>query len=264
MRRYAFFLDIDGTLCADGGIPEINRTAIRRVREAGHLVFINTARPYGTIPPVVTALSVDGFVCALGSCILVNGDCVFSRCVPIETAARVFDAMNDNGDSFVIEGENVLLCNPAFYERTHDDNPDILPDGTTLMERYPHARIAKAFLCGQMSEGAREVIGRLCPIFQHRTYAEFVLVGTTKASGIDVIAERFGIPISDCVAVGDSINDLDMLSHCGISVAMGNASAQVRAVCDIVTCDAADGGVGKALLSITELTANEKDGGNTI
>ena len=50
-KRYAIFIDIDGTLYTSAnGTPKVNIEAIKRVREKGHLVFINTGRSYGYIP----------------------------------------------------------------------------------------------------------------------------------------------------------------------------------------------------------------------
>ena len=40
--QYAVFLNLDGTLMIDGKISEINRKAIVKSRENGHLIFINT------------------------------------------------------------------------------------------------------------------------------------------------------------------------------------------------------------------------------
>jgi hydroxymethylpyrimidine pyrophosphatase-like HAD family hydrolase len=41
------------------------------------------------------------------------------------------------------------------------------------------------------------------------------------------------------VAFGDDLNDIDMLNHAGVSVAMGNALDEVKAVADYV-CDTND------------------------
>ena len=50
-----------------------NRIALKAAREAGHLVFINTARSMGNMPEKVKKLKVDGFICSLGCNIIING-----------------------------------------------------------------------------------------------------------------------------------------------------------------------------------------------
>ena len=59
--------------------------------------------------------------------------------------------------------------------------------------------------------------------------------------------EFLEIPPENCIAMGDSSNDTDMLLAAGISVAMGNAIPEIKEICTYVSCDAKDGGVAEAL-----------------
>ena len=70
-RRKILFFDIDGTLWTmDGHIPESTREAIRKVRENGHLVFINSGRTRGYIrDPKLFSLGLDGIVSGCGTMI---------------------------------------------------------------------------------------------------------------------------------------------------------------------------------------------------
>ena len=49
------------------------------------------------------------------------------------------------------------------------------------------------------------------------------------------------------MAFGDGGNDIAMLKHAGVGVAMGNASDEVKACADMVTDSVDDDGVAKAL-----------------
>jgi hydroxymethylpyrimidine pyrophosphatase-like HAD family hydrolase len=51
----------------------------------------------------------------------------------------------------------------------------------------------------------------------------------------------------DAIAIGDSLNDLDMLEYAGISVAMGNAPEHIKEVCDYTTKTVEEAGVSEAL-----------------
>ena len=59
MSRKMLFFDIDGTLVAEGThyLPQSAVNAIRKARENGHLVFINTGR---------TRFSIDDFLEEIG------------------------------------------------------------------------------------------------------------------------------------------------------------------------------------------------------
>ena len=58
---------------------------------------------------------------------------------------------------------------------------------------------------------------------------DLILPGCHKASGIKKIAERLKISPAECVAFGDSENDIEMLKYCGQSYAMKNAADIVKA-----------------------------------
>lgn len=58
---------------------------------------------------------------------------------------------------------------------------------------------------------------------------------------------HFGIDAQHVLAFGDNENDMDMLRHAGVSVAMGNANREVQQVATMVTSSNKEGGVAAAL-----------------
>ena len=81
----------------------------------------------------------------------------------------------------------------------------------------------------------------------HPYFADCIAKGTNKATGIDEISNYYGIDISETMAVGDGGNDIAMLRHAGIGVAMGNASDEVKACADMVTETVDEDGIEKLL-----------------
>ena len=69
------------------------------------------------------------------------------------------------------------------------------------------------------------------------TSVECTPLGMTKASGLELLCAHVGCTLDECVAVGDSPNDLDALRAAGLAVAMGNAGDEVRAVADVTVAD---------------------------
>ena len=56
------------------------------------------------------------------------------------------------------------------------------------------------------------------------TFREFVPIGYSKATGIQYVLDYYHLDLDAAYAIGDSNNDLPMLSYVPNSVAMGNAS----------------------------------------
>jgi Cof subfamily protein (haloacid dehalogenase superfamily) len=61
--------------------------------------------------------------------------------------------------------------------------------------------------------------------------------GVSKASGLKALCDHVGIGLEQAIAVGDGLNDLDVLRVAGLSVAMGNAADEVKALADVVVAD---------------------------
>ena len=68
-----------------------------------------------------------------------------------------------------------------------------------------------------------------------------------KNTGIDAVIAHFGIKLEETMAFGDGGNDIDMLKHAGIGVAMGNAGENVKEIADYITTSVDDDGITNAL-----------------
>jgi hydroxymethylpyrimidine pyrophosphatase-like HAD family hydrolase len=64
---------------------------------------------------------------------------------------------------------------------------------------------------------------------------------------MDAILDHFGIPVENCMAFGDGENDLSMLVHAGIGVAMGTASDAVKAQADYAAPSVDEDGIAHTL-----------------
>lgn len=90
-------------------------------------------------------------------------------------------------------------------------------------------------------------------------FVEVQGAGVTKATGIGRLTALLQVEPHEVLAVGDELNDIEMIRWAGYGVAMGNALPQVKAAADAVTAtNSADGLalVLEALLAVHELTAS--------
>ncbi|MCR5758524.1 MAG: Cof-type HAD-IIB family hydrolase [Selenomonas sp.] len=65
----------------------------------------------------------------------------------------------------------------------------------------------------------------------------------SKAVGIEVLLKHYGLDKAEALSFGDNYNDLAMLQYTGMSVAMGNAPQDVKAVAKAVTSSNNDSGI---------------------
>jgi len=63
------------------------------------------------------------------------------------------------------------------------------------------------------------------------------------------LCERLGVAPAETIAIGDSLNDLELLRACGLGVAMGNAHRELLAAADLVIGDRDSDAIAEFLLS---------------
>ena len=68
-----------------------------------------------------------------------------------------------------------------------------------------------------------------------------------KSKGVLAVLEYYGWQPENVMCLGDNNNDVEMLSFAGISVAMGNARPEAKAVADYITDDIDNDGWAKAI-----------------
>ena len=89
--------------------------------------------------------------------------------------------------------------------------------------------------------------GRVEAVRSNPEFAEVIVPGVSKASGLRKLAAKLGVPLENVMAIGDSNNDLPMLEAAGHSVAMGNALPEVKAACEFTVGNCEDGGFAEAI-----------------
>ncbi len=245
VEKFAVFLDIDNTLMSEGKIPQKNIDAIKETRRLGNYVFINTARSYAFIPEILKDSELfDGFVAGIGTDLRLHNKQIFSKTMTTEELKFIAEHFINDTREISFEGEDHMIwINPEGRRNVMHllSSPD---DFDTV---YKDFKISKMYVKGNLTAEENEIFGKDYILYQHERYAEFVHKGYGKAVGMQMMTEHLNIPHCNCVAMGDSANDTDMLEAAGISVAMGNAIDEIKEICDYVSCDAADGGVAQAI-----------------
>ena len=66
-------------------------------------------------------------------------------------------------------------------------------------------------------------------------YLEFFNNAVSKAAAIDRIGDLYGFSSLETIAIGDGFNDLSMIRHAALGVAMANAPDEVKQCADYVT-----------------------------
>lgn len=84
-------------------------------------------------------------------------------------------------------------------------------------------------------------------VFTENTNLEATPKNITKGSGLIELCKKLNIKLEECVSIGDSLNDYEILKISGVGVAMKNSCEKIKKIANFITDDNDNGGFLKAL-----------------
>lgn len=257
--------DVDGTLLnPQERVSPRTMATVQRVTTAGTPFVLVTGRPPRWIPPVVSELGQAGLaVCANGAVLY---DAAADRVLHAVTLDPVLlhdvvGALDEALPGCAVAVERVgasayerrnqqFLAEPGFEHAWPNPDHEAVPRAEVLGRPAVKLLVRhRGMTSEEMAQAAAAVLGDAVDI----TYStgsgllELSARGVTKATGLELVAERFGVDRTDVVSFGDMPNDVPMLRWAGHGVAMANAHPEALAVADEVTAPNDEDGVALVL-----------------
>ncbi len=264
-------LDIDGTLLdSRWQVPEVNRTAIREATERGIEVALVTGRRFDFARPVIDQIDSPLTLIVSGGALVKSREGrslvhhLLQRDVAREvlqgtrafreTAALVFDRPR----AAQVVHEGLDTDDPhrrSYYDRNRDYIQAVSPLEDALTEDPIQVMFAGRVLqMRSLVETLRglPVAGRISVAMTEYESRDFSLVdvnraGCTKGATLREWADARGVARAEIMAVGDNLNDLEMLQAAGVPVVMGNAVDALKQLGWPVTLTNDEGGVASAI-----------------
>ena len=265
MRRRLLAMDLDGTLVGpDLIVSPRNRAALNAAREKGVFVTLATGRMLRSTLPFARALSLTTpIICYQGAMVAdpVTGEVLLHRTVPLVLAREVLALAEARGWHIHFYVDDVMYVDEMTSQVTvytsivTDAMPravgnlraflDRLPDGsepTKLLIIGDEAATTATLVELRERFSARLYITRSMP-----TFAEVANRECSKGAALSWLAGRLGVAQADTVAIGDALNDLEMVRWAGTGVAVGNAVPELAAVAGYRTSAVDRDGVAEAI-----------------
>jgi Cof subfamily protein (haloacid dehalogenase superfamily) len=109
---------------------------------------------------------------------------------------------------------------------------------------------------GEQTKPLTSIANLITPLstatFSKPNYLEIIPIGVNKANALATLAQNLGVELSQSAAIGDGLNDLEMLREVGLGIAMGNASATVKSAAKWVTGTNEEEGVALAVQKLVD------------
>lgn len=272
MKPKLIFIDIDGTLFdhAKDAIPESAKNAILSAKSKGHKIFLSTGRPYADIDQEILNFPLDGMIVSCGAVVYVDNKPIYCKTYPQKELISLIQFMLDNNIGFSLDGihknyltEEAFNCLSSLMFKNNEDSElsrAMMAKNNCFpfedMKEEDLKEVVKISIFTKNKESCEKLFQKIPESLVGFMYknnhldlynGEISIKGITKATGLKQITNYLNIPIEDTIAIGDSLNDLDILQEAGLSICMGNGADECKKTADFVTKDVSDDGLAYAL-----------------
>jgi Cof subfamily protein (haloacid dehalogenase superfamily) len=251
--------DVDGTLVTEEKVLTRRACeAVKALRDHGIGFAITSGRPPRGMAMLLDALEIDTPIAGFNGGLFVRPDLTIlsKKTVPIEIAGPAIDLIRRHGlDVWVYSGNDWLISKPdaphvAREAWTVKFDPKPVNDVSEHLEN-----VAKIVGVSDDLEGVRDCEADARALFGDRVtaarsqpyYLDITNKHANKGEVVEFLSTHIGMPNEEIATIGDQQNDVLMFAKSGFSIAMGNASDDVKAQASAVTDSYHDEGFAKAM-----------------
>ncbi|MEH7332023.1 Cof-type HAD-IIB family hydrolase [Neobacillus drentensis] len=271
-------IDLDGTLLSlENNITNENLQALQKAQNEGHIIMICSGRAPEDIEQILKKYDISCPIAGSnGTLVQAEGKLLANVSMNMENVAQIADKLDGERIPYrvytskgifvpcdwservalTLEGKRIEGMSDDLYKRITEqpqksDLLNYMDDYQELMD-MKGLTVQKFFVPIFDGEKKTEFITYLNGISGIVTTSsgpwnlEIMDQNGNKGNALKMVAEYFGIPLADTVAMGDNFNDVPMLEAAGLSIAMRNADPTVKELCDAVTLSNAENGVAYA------------------
>jgi len=252
--------DVDGTLVTEDKIlTDRAKAAVAALHRRGIQFAITSGRPPRGMAMLIEPLRIAAPLAGFNGGVFARPDLsvIETRTLPPDVAREAIDIIRRHGmdpwlytgtDWFIHRGDAPHVAReawtvkfaatvaPEFADRDLDRAVKIVGVSDD------HALVARCEVDMEGALGSRASAKRSQPYYLDVTHPE-----ANKGSVVDTLVKRLGITPQNVATIGDMPNDVLMFRRSGFSIAMGNASDEVKAQASAVTDSYNDEGFAKAV-----------------
>lgn len=279
-------VDLDGTLLNSyGDISEKNKNSIKKSMEKGAEVVIASGRPVSSAKAYANEAGANKYViCGNGSVLydIQKEQILYNKSIDKQKVLQIIKICEENSIFYSIYTENLTIAkslnyNILFYNNENKKMPDdkktnikIINNIYKYLEDNPNTEILKITVCDENSIIFGGIVKRLKEIkdidvleVQHMArkvitsgtkeikieyhYTEITSKNVNKWNAIEKLADILKIQKEEIMAIGDNMNDKEMIENAGLGIIMENSAPYMKKFADKVVSNNNEDGVSEAL-----------------
>lgn len=279
-------IDLDGTLLNSfGEVSENTRKALKEAKEQGTEVVLSSGRPISSTESLAIELEVDNYlISGNGAAVfdIKNQEIIYDRFLTKEQVLSIAKICEENSFFYNVYTEDEVIAsslnyNILFYhkenikkveeKRTHIN---IVQNIEEYIKESGKEKFLKITVCDESKFIFNSIMKKLKEIegidilevaYMSRKkikdgtddvdiqyyYTEITNQNVNKWTAIEFLLDKLNIKKEEVIAIGDNVNDQEMIVEAGLGVVMGNSNPKMKEIADVVVADNNSEGVLEAI-----------------
>lgn len=279
-------IDLDGTLLNSyGEVSKENKIAIKKAMEKNVEIVLASGRPVMSVKNLANDLECNNYmICGNGAITydIQKEEILYNRFLEKSKVLKIVEVCEKNSIFYnVYTKDNILTknlnYNILFYNQENATKPE---DKKTRIEirqdiyEYIKNREEEDYLKITICDNDKVVFGSIIRklrkikdidvlevahmsrkmikdgtenVSMEYYYTEITNINVDKWQAIKDLIEKLGIKEEEVIAIGDNMNDLQMVQNAGLGIMLQNAAPYIKEQADVVLKDNNNNGVAEAI-----------------
>lgn len=279
-------IDLDGTMLNSYGmVTENTKQVIKNAINKGTEVIIASGRPIDSIKTIAKEIGSENYFIAGNGALIYDikkDEIIYEKFMNKQKVLEIIKICEENSISYNIYTEKTIIAkglkyNVLYYykenlkkEENKKTNITIVEDVYEYIKNLENEKFLKITVCDETKSVFNSIIRKLrtvedidvldvlhmsrkmikqgtedVPIEYY--YTEISLKDVDKWNAIEYLANKMNISKDEIIAIGDNINDKEMIENAKVGIAMGQSTPVITEIADFVTSNNNEDGVAKAL-----------------
>ena len=279
-------IDLDGTLLNSyGEVSNKNKEAIQKSMEKNVEIVLASGRPIMSVKNLANEIGCNNYIiCGNGAITydIQNEEVIYNRFLEKSKVLQIIRICEENSIFYNVYTKDTILTknlnyNILFYHQENASKPEDKKTRITLMqniEEYIQNRKLEDYLKITICDNDKVIFGSIIrklrtikdvdvldvahmsrKIIKDGTenvpmeyyYTEITNTNVDKWQAIENLIEKLGIKKEEVIAIGDNINDAEMVKNAGLGVMMQNSAPYIKEMADVIVNDNDNDGVAEAI-----------------
>ncbi len=278
-------IDLDGTLLNSyGEVSEENKKAIKVASQKNVNLVLASGRPIMSVKNLSNELGTSNYIiCGNGAITydIQKEEIIYNKFLEKNKVLQIIKICEENSIYYNVYTEDTILTkslnfNTLFYNQENANKPDDKRTNISIVQdiyKYVEENeknYLKITVCDNDKIIFDSIIKKLRNIknvdvldVAHMSrkmikdgtddveinyyYTEITNVNVDKWGALENLSQKLGIQREEIIAIGDNVNDKEMVQNAGLGIMMGNSAPYIKEVADVVVSDNDNNGVAEAL-----------------